>query len=82
MDVLTPPPCGHCGIAPAGEYESPDGSILCHSCAVREVAGLLDEADADELRTLRRRAVDAINKKPGLARMVICDLVARGVIKI
>lgn len=77
---LTPPPCGHCGIAPAGEYESPDGSILCHACAAREVSGLLAEADADELRTLRRRAVDVINKNPALARLVVCDFLARGVI--
>ena len=60
-------------------YISPlDACPLCAECAQREVSGLLEGLDREELGKIRRRVEDCLRKSPIILMRVAANLAAGG----
>lgn len=74
--------CRDCGGEPT-VYVSPlDACPLCPECAEREIIGLLEGIDQEDLTKIRRRVEDCIRKNPQALMWAATRLAARGQVKI
>ena len=74
--------CLYCDSPHLAQYIGNDGEPLCADCARREISGLLNDMDPEELKKLRRQIEDRIRKSPQAVREIAISLACQGEIRI
>ena len=73
--------CLYCD-SPVSQYRGIDGDRLCAECARREIIGLLNDMEPEEVKHYRRRVEDALRKNPVELLEAIVGMAIRGTIKL
>lgn len=74
--------CLYCDSPHLTQYIGNDGGLLCEQCARREISGLLNDMDPEELKKLRRQIEDRLRKSPQAVREIAISLAIQGEIGI
>lgn len=71
--------CPYCDSTNMSKYTGFDGDRLCADCARREIIGVLNDMDPDEIKKLRRQIEDCLRKNPAALQDVAALLINQGV---
>jgi len=70
--------CPYCNSENVTRYRGNDDEFLCKECAVREISGMLYDAEPEEIATLRRKCEDVIRKDKKIRSELIINMLLRG----